>query len=60
MKAEKRKIKFKCSYGGEGYNMNCFATGCIHQINNDCPIIERARAAEIQKQGAEDEKNRRV
>ena len=41
MKNEKREIKFKCPYGGSGSGHNCHALGCIHLINNSCPIYRR-------------------
>lgn len=42
MKKETRENKFKCPNGIEhatGYKMDCYYFGCIHQINDTCPII---------------------
>ena len=41
MKKETREQKFKCPYGerpGKQFSDNCYAFGCIHQINGDCPL----------------------
>ena len=44
MKKETREKKFKCPYGEtdiKQYTMNCHYFGCIHKINDDCPIVKR-------------------
>lgn len=44
MKRETREKKFKCPYGEtdtKEYTMNCHYFGCIHKINDDCPIVRR-------------------
>lgn len=41
MKKDTRERKFKCPHDerpGKQYTMNCYYFGCIHQINNDCPL----------------------
>lgn len=41
MKKHTMERKFKCPYDekpGKSYTMNCLYFGCIHQINNDCPL----------------------
>ena len=45
MKKQTREKKFKCEFENEvkqnkGKTMNCYYFGCIHQINEDCPIIK--------------------
>ena len=45
MKKETREKKFKCQFAGEvrenkGFTMNCHYYGCIHLINDTCPILK--------------------
>lgn len=54
MKKEKREIKFKCPHGGSGTGHNCHALGCIHLINNSCPIYRRQHL----EVGKDDKENR--
>lgn len=44
MKKETRENKFKCPYGGPANGHNCHALGCLHLINNECPIYRRMTA----------------
>ena len=42
VKQETREKKFKCPNGIEhatGYKMDCYFYGCVHQINDTCPVI---------------------
>lgn len=42
---------FKCPYNGTGRNnMNCFYFGCLHQINDTCPILKRERELDTQEE----------
>lgn len=51
MKNETREKKFKCPYGcgtiqdSHRLTENCFYFGCLHQINDTCPIL-RAKGAQ--------------
>lgn len=50
MGKEMKKKDFTCPYGDpfdggadtKGYTMTCHYFGCLHQINDDCPIIKEA------------------
>lgn len=52
MKKETREKKFKCPYNetldiikeNDGHHtMTCYYFGCIHQIDNNYPIIRQAK-----------------
>jgi hypothetical protein len=50
MKKETRDRKFKCPYNekpGKQYTMNCLYFGCIHQINDDCPLKGKENCYEV-------------
>lgn len=50
MKKETRDRKFKCPYDekpGRQYTMNCLYFGCIHQINDDCPLKGKEHCDEV-------------
>ena len=46
MKKETREKKFICQYGGQASGNNCHYFGCIHKINDDCPILRQAQGGE--------------
>lgn len=46
MKNETRENKFKCPIGGYVDGHNCHALGCLHLINNGCPIYRREHMEE--------------
>lgn len=46
MKKETREKKFNCPLGGYVDGHNCHALGCLHLINNGCPIYRRMTNAE--------------
>lgn len=51
MKKKTREKKFQCEFAGDvkargWFVMNCYALGCLHQINGDCPIIKEVQKNE--------------
>lgn len=46
MKKQTRENKFNCPLGGYVDGHNCHALGCLHLINNGCPIYRRMADAE--------------
>lgn len=44
MKNKHGKIDLKCPLGGYVDGHNCHAMGCLHLINNGCPIYRRMTA----------------
>lgn len=52
MKKETREKKFKCPFNetldiikenNGNFTMTCYYFGCIHQIDDNCPIIRQAK-----------------